>query len=708
MQKNIVIKGIKTNNLKNIDVEIIKNGINVIIGPSGSGKSSLAYDTIAEIGVRELNSMYADSIEEPSYKVSFFKNMITTIPIKQMNNNNNVHSTIGTYFGINQSVSLIFSSVLNLEYDYFVLNKKENVCQNCHGLGYVRELDVNRIIDYDKTIADVPIKCWNRYRDFYSAMLIHFCLDSGINSLSKFRELDNEKKRLILYGISSNKYSVKYKTLNRLASRTTYYYGVMTGKPMLVNFEPSAQFYTQNICPTCHGEKYSNDHRNHQIHGYSIGQVMNLSFDKLLGWIDLVRQHERSNDLIFSINQIHSFAKKAVELNLGYLSLNRTIPSLSGGELQRLRLVQVFNTQLNDLLIVLDEPLASLSKSEKDIVYRNIKDLSKKHTLLVVDHHSAFFDDASKIIAIGEGSGKNGGSIIDAEKYISSQKSDFSFPSKCPGRQIKVSVDNVVYYYKGVRISIFQNGLNIVTGRSGLGKSTLLREYLPQFFEKYVYINQKSLCGNSRSYVATDLDVYNSIITLFGKKFGKDKKFFSNQLGSLGSCLQCNGTGRIVYGNDDFDRVVLSCKECMGTGFNKDLQKYKINNRTIFDIWKMSIDEACDYFEDLGDRKINEVLNNAKELLLGHLCIGQLTSTLSGGENLRVKILKALRSTAEYYGIDEPFKGLNNYEIYRVALFLSKLLEKGKTIIAVDHEETAFKYFVKTINLKLDGGYLVE
>ena len=707
MSENILIEGIQTNNLKNINVEIINNGINVIIGPSGSGKSSLAYDTVAEIGLHELNSMYSDVTSEPRYKVSSYKNIITSIPIKQMNNNNNIHSTIGTYFNISQYLCVIFATILNKDYDFFVLNKKENICQTCYGLGYIKDLDINRIIDYDKTIEEIPIKCWTRYKDFYKAILRDFCTDNKIDYTKKFRDISAKEKKLILYGQSSKKYSVRYKTVNRLASRTTNYFGIMTKKSMMGNFEPSSIFYTQIQCKDCHGEKYYSDHRNFKVENLSIGEVLCLSFTELLKWIEKVKEKEITESLKFSVNQIYLFVSKAVELNLGHLNLNRIIPSLSGGELQRLRLVQVFNSQLNNLLIILDEPLAGLSKKEKKLVYENIKILSKNHTLLIVDHHSVFFKDASQIIAMGEKSGKLGGLIIDTKKYIQSQQEKFSLFVLPIDNLFNIKIENSVYGYKGINISIANKRTNIITGSSGVGKSTLLREYFPQHFEKYVYINQKSLSGNSHSFVATNLDIFNSILDIFAKKFKKDKLFFSNVVGADGACSVCGGTGKLNYGTDYDDRVCVACKDCRGTGFNKDLAKYKIHDKNLFDIWYMTIDEAIEYYL-LQSQKITTILKKAQEILLGHLQLGQLTSTLSGGENIRIKILKSLKSSIEVYGIDEPFRGLNNFEMYKIALFLSNMVEDGKTIIVVDHEEEAFKYFSRHIELVKINGWLEE
>lgn len=707
MSQGIVVEGIETNNLKNIDVEIARNAINVIIGPSGSGKTSLAYDTIAAIGLHELNSMYSDAVNEPRYKVRAYKNMLVPVPIKQLNNNNNIHSTIGTYFDLNQYMCQIFSTILNIDYNFFILNKKDNICPTCLGLGYVKALDVNRIIDYDKNIEEVPIKCWTRHKDFYRAILKDFSIDNGIDYKKKFRELSLQERKIILYGQSKKKYSVRYKTTNRMAQRTTCYYGVMLNKPMILNFTPNNFFFTPIPCTDCDGKKYSKEHNDFKILDFSIGDILSMSFNELSKWLHDVQQCQLSTQLKFSLNQIDAFISKAIELKLGHLNLNRSIPSLSGGELQRLRLVRVFTSQLNGLLIVLDEPLAGLSKIEKEIIYNNILTLASRHTLLIVDHHSIFFERATQIISIGEKSGKQGGMIINTEQYIKTQQADFLLPIIESPKTIQVRVENKVYNYKGVDLCITMNSMNLITGHSGAGKTTLLREYLPQHFDKYTYINQKTLTGHNHSFVITILDIFNLTLDLFSKKFNKDKSFFSNHSGAEGVCPECEGTGRLVYGNDNFDRVIIQCKDCGGSGFRKELKKYRIQGKSICDVWTMTISEALEFYSTQS-KKITSILQNAQDILLGHLQLGQLVSTLSGGENIRIKILKSLKTTTEIYGIDEPFKGLNNFEIYTISKFFLNMVRNGKTLIVVDHEEESFKYFSKHIEIINKDGWLIE
>lgn len=698
MAEKIEILGIETNNLKNIDVFLEKDGINLIIGPSGSGKSSLAYDTIAQIGQYEFMSMFADNCIEPNYRVKSYSNMIAAVPIKQTNYNSNMRSTIGTYFGLNKAIALIYSVVTGADREVFILNKEENLCPECHGLGNVKRLDINKMVDFNTPLYKNPFRCWDRYKEFYSQIIEKFCEDSKIDSRKTFRDLKDEEIKLLLYGESAEKYSIKYKKVNRLASRTTKYFGVCTDHPMMPDFSVSKKYYSDVECPACHGKRYSSINEEYKLHGLSIGQFMVTPFIDLIEIIKSIDKKNRDERLKFSIKNLLSFVTMAVNNNLGHLYLNRSIPTLSGGELQRLRLVQVFNSQLSNLLIVLDEPLAGLSGDERKAIYDNVVKLSAKHTVVIVDHSDIFVPKAKTVIALGEKGGIYGGNLIDADAYIARQNKSFDYEPVASKKQIPVEKKSRIYNYQGVKLSIGENAMNLIYGRSGVGKSTLLREYFPQIFEKYSYINQKPLFGNKTSSVATLLDIFGRITELYAKSFKKNRTFFSNQKGCEGACPSCEGAGYLEYPSDGDNKIIIECKNCHGTGFHPQLAKYKIKNKTLFDIWNMTIDEGVVFFNGI-DSAIEAKLKNASDLLLGHLKIGQPTSSLSGGENIRIKVLKELKSKAEILGIDEPFKGLGADEIFAVVLFLEKLRNEGKTIVVIDHTESAFKFFSQKIEL---------
>lgn len=705
MSDTIDVWGVETNNLKNIDVSLEKHAINLIIGPSGSGKSSLAYDTVAQIGQHEFMSMFADNTSDPTYKVKGYLNMVAAVPLKQANYNNNMRSTIGTYFGINRYIGFIFSVISGISEDFFVLNKESNLCEVCHGFGTVKELDVNKLISFNTKLKDNPVRCWDRYKDFYRSIIEKFCNEVGIDPNNTFRELTDKEKHTFLYGESKSKYQILYHKVNSKSSRTTKFYGVMREKPLIVGTSISDKYYSDAVCPCCRGKKYASSHDEIKVGGLSIGEYMITPFADLLKVNKAIRKNNKSTSLAFVLDAIDTFLQRAIDFNLGYLFFNRSIPTLSGGELQRLRMVQVFNTQLTDLLIVFDEPLGGLSGKERKKIYDSIINLKDKHTLVIVDHSDIFVKSARTIIALGEKSGKNGGYLIDAHNYIKKQNTPMSKPEHTLGSPIKVILNSKIYQYSGVDIELSEGCLNLITGASGIGKSTLIREYFPQFFESYAYVNQRPILGNKNSNVATSLDIATEIFSTFAKKFKKDKNYFSNNTGNEGCCPSCLGAGYIEYGSEKTSVLHLECADCAGTGFNKDLAKHKIKGQSIFDIWRMTVDEAVEFFKDINP-KITTALQDASSILLGHLLIGQLTSTLSGGENIRIKLLKLRNSRSDVLGIDEPFKGLSLTEIHSVVSFLMGMIEKGKTVVVIDHNEEAFPYFAKHIELTADSGIL--
>lgn len=706
MNDNIIIEGIETNNLKNIDVKIQKNALNLIIGPSGSGKSSLAYDTISQIGQNEFMTMFADEVKEPSYKVKTFSNMMVTVPIKQTNYNNNLRSTIGTYFAFNRSIALIYAILLDLPEDLFVLNKESNLCEKCNGLGFVNKPDYNKIIDYNVPLENVPFRCWNRNKDFFSQIIINFCNDNNINYKKTFRDISKKEKDLLLFGISSKKYSIRYKKTNAYSRRTSNFYGVLTGIPMLPNFHIGKSYFSEFECEYCRGKKYSKDVENFKIQGISIGEFMTTEFVSLKQIVNNLAKNILDDRLSFSLNRIKRFVEKAIELNLGHLFFHRSIPTLSGGELQRLRMVQIFTTQLSNLIFVLDEPLSGLSGEEKKSVYDNITSLDKKHTIVLVDHGETFYKEAKNVIALGEGGGSNGGRLINPIDYIKEQSITETFVPIKAKLQTKILLDTPIYKYRGVQLTIANNCMNLIFGNSGVGKSTLLREYFPQFFNNYLYINQKPLLGNKNSCVATVLGIATRVYEIFAKKHKKDKKFFSNLTGNEGACPCCGGAGYIEYGDDYHSVTQVECRECEGTGFNRVLKRYKINEASIFDIWKMTLDEASVFFKDI-DKSITKSCLTSSDIMLGHLRFGQPTETLSGGENIRIKIIKVSKSNSNTIGIDEPFKGLNNTEIKKVAMYLDNIRKNGKTLIIVDHTVGIEKYFSRVIKLISTNSILI-
>ena len=702
--ENARLWGVRTNNLKNIDIEIKHGCLNLIVGPSGSGKSSLAYDTISQIGLQEYLSMCAEGLEDSCYKVDGYSGMLATVPLKQSCSNTNTHSTIGTYFGLNRELILVFSSLLSVDEGYFVLNKACNLCPTCHGLGVLRSIDKNKIVDYNVPLRRNPLKCWNRHVDFFKQIIMLYCQDQRIDPDKTFRTISKAEQDKLLRGESDKKFSVRYKKVNRLASRTTCYYGPLTGKLMLPDCSIGGAFYTDVTCPTCGGKRYAPDHESVKLEGLSFGSVLVTPFEGLETYLLQLLKNHKDEHCSDALKHIIAFVRKANELNLGHLNLNRGIPTLSGGELQRLRLAQIFNTQLTNLMVILDEPLAGVSAKEKEAIYSNVVGLVPKQTVIVVDHGQRFRKVAKHIIALGNGGGASGGHVIDSNKYFSGQEISAKARKFTIKSSVKIRVENDVYGYKGAIVEIPMEGMTLLSGRSGVGKSVLLREFLPLYFDSYDYVSQKLLLGGRQSCVATALNIATQIEELYAKRFSKAKQFFSKQIGCEGACPACNGYGYQEISGLGIGKGVV-CRECNGTGFERKLEKFKINGKGIADVWGMTVDEAVDFLSKLNFKGI-ESLELARQLLLGHLMLGQYTGTLSGGENIRVKLLRAYRSKVAVLGVDEPFRGLDKKEVSKVIEYLYALNEKGMTIVVVDHTEGIENFFARHLEVVNNRGYL--
>ena len=322
--------------------------------------------------------------------------------------------------------------------------------------------------------------------------------------------------------------------------------------------------------------------------------------------------------------------------------------------------------------------------------------------MVVIDHGRSFEKDATSIFALGDAGGARGGRLIDAQDYIKGLRLAIA-PKRLPAEQeVRVFAENEVYGYRGVDLRLPDKGAVLITGRSGVGKSILLREYLPLCFDSYQYISQQLLHGGKYSFVATALDVAGVISECYARRFSKAKTYFSRQFGCEGACQTCGGGGALELSSEIGHSVV--CADCNGSGFNPRLDKFKISGWSIIDLWNLTIEDVIDPLKKIGMKNLS-VLEDAKSLLLGHLTLGQQTKTLSGGENIRIRLLKASRIASRCLGIDEPFRGLDANEISRV---IYRLQELGKTLYVVDHADGIEGFFAKTVELCVKDGVVCE
>lgn len=698
--KKMIYKGISTHNLKHIDVEIPEKKLVCIAGVSGSGKSSLAFGTIAAISMEEYTRLTSDQEYEQDYIIDEYGSVPMAVPLRQLNFNVNPRSTIATYFGLQRSLNYIIAKMSGVNMGLLNFNG-DGHCPECMGLGYKKIPDKSAIIKWDTPIKDVPFGCWqNSYKDFYKKLLAEYCLEINVDANKTLKELPETKQELLLNGIGKKKYTIQYKSGNSVRRKTTCYYGPLMEIEGNKQIFPTVSFdsYTKSgKCPACGGCRLKSKVAGALvIKGIKISDVETATFNDLSGMIDKIITKDK--DILSAANNIKIFIDKAIQLGLGHLSLTRGISSLSGGELQRLRLTQLLSGNLADMLIVLDEPTASLHPSECAMVAKMIANLKTKNTVLAVEHNEDVLKYADKIIYLGPHGGIDGGKIITKQEFEQiicvTTNSEFE-----EGKNV-IEVQPVSEYvsYKGV-LNIHMNSLNVICGSSGSGKSVILHDSLPSVLDNYMDISQKPIKGNSLSTVGTYTKLSEEVRSCFSKKFKKESSFFGKN-GQVG-CKCCNGAGYIDIGEYYGKSVRTVCSECGGSGYNKTVEDYKINGISIAAAAGMPISELKEQIE--LSKKAQQTIELMEAVHLEYLSLNRNIGTLSGGENQRIKLVMALtKKEGMIIGLDEPVKGLSPKEIGSIIeLLYSQIRNGGKTFVVSEHNTQfidAASYICELVN----------
>lgn len=701
MQK-MTYKGIKTHNLKNIDINLHKGEMTCISGVSGSGKSSLAFSTIAGISKAEYDKMTNDNKVELDYDVDSYDDVIMAVPLKQLNFNVNPRSTIMSYFDLQKFVIYVAGIMTGLPLSDFNYNG-DGRCRNCHGLGYELQPNPFSIIDYDKKICEVPFRCWQKtYVDFFRQLLISYCKECGIDSNRRFKELSDKQKEILLYGTGSKKQTFKFKAGGRTRFKTSCYIGPITGlekKTDDIFSHNREQYCTQKKCGCCNGSRLREKTVSKELcKGFSVGDLYTEDIDTLEK--DLLKLEKGINKTLQSaLETILTFIGACKKVGLGYLSLTRSISSLSGGELQRLRIAQLIIGKMHDLLIVLDEPTASLYPAEVDFAIDIIEEMRRKNTLLVVEHNKKVIERSDHNIYLGYDGGKNGGYLISKDEYLKLQEGSLQYRFFKGTASEKCLLYSDYVDYEGGELKIPRSSIIGVCGMSGCGKTTILREIFPKYYEDYLYVSQKPLKGNSFTTVATYTKVLDEIRKRFAKALGKDKSCFSRR--GKGGCDKCSGSGVVEIGSLYEEKLFDTCNKCNGTGYLQEVLTWKVDGINIYDIQQMTVDELIELKMNISS-KANKMLALLSSLGLGYLKISQRIKTLSGGENQRIKLAEAL-SENKYamIGLDEPTKGLGKCEIAKLLeLLYDQISRNKKTFIVAEHDPMFLDYCSYFVELR--------
>ncbi len=715
----IIIKDATENNLKHVDVCIPKRQITVVTGVSGSGKSSLVLDTIAAKSRRELNDTFPSFTQQylPKYgrpHVGDIENLPIAIVIEQRKPASNSRSTVGTYTDIYALLRLLFSRIGQpfVGYsDVFSFNHPSGSCPRCAGLGEIRELDIHKLVDFDKSLNDEDTihyiafgkGGWRWIRYAHSGL---FDLDKKIRDYSP-EELDlflNSPQIKLKNPPSNWPKSAKYEGLI-----PRMYRSIINSEEGLLHAAVLNPMLTMGTCPDCKGTRLNEKIRSCKINGLNIAEVTAMSIADARKWMETI-----GNPLAEDIKHATIERLAALEeIGLGYLTLDRAIGTLSGGEAQRCKIAKYINSPLSDVMYILDEPSVGLHNHDILLMQKSVQKL-KNHgnTVILVEHHKDMIKIADHIIDMGPGAGMAGGEIVFEGSYDELLHSQtLTGKSLSATSEIKETVrqpksffhleNATLHNIKDLTIDLPLGVMCGIAGVAGSGKSSLMecfRKAYPKP-EEIVYISQKNIGISLRSTPATYLEVADDIRKLFAKTNKTKADLFS--FNGKGGCPVCQGKGVIVSDMAFMDSIETVCEACGGLRYSNEVLLYKVQGMNIAEVMDLTANNAAEVF---SGTVIADKLEPLRKVGLGYLHLNQSLSTLSGGELQRIKLASYLRDAGKIFIMDEPSDGLHLNDIKRILDLFGKMVEAGNTIFLIEHNLEMLKQCDHLIELGPGGG----
>lgn len=719
MQEYIEVRGATENNLKNVSVKIPKKQITVVTGVSGSGKSSLVLDTIAAKSRRELNDTFPSFVQQylPKYgrpHVERVENLPIAIVIEQRKPASNSRSTVGTYTDIYSLLRLLFSRVGTpfVGYsDVFSFNHPMGSCPRCSGLGEIRELDIHKLVDFNKSLNDEDTihyiafgkGGWRWIRYAHSGL---FDLDK------KIKDYSPEELELFL-----NSPQIKLKNPPKNWPKTAKYEGliprmyrsIINSEEGLLHAKVLDPMLRMGKCPDCGGSRLNPTILSCKINGKNIADVCAMSISDAKTWMETI-ENPLAEDI--KHNTIERLAALE-EIGLGYLTLDRGVGTLSGGEAQRCKIAKYINSSLSDVMYILDEPSVGLHNHDILLMQKSVQKL-KNHgnTVILVEHHKDMIQIADHIIDMGPGAGSAGGTVLFEGTYDELLKSDtltgkMLRASKAMKPKVRQPKDwfllehAQVHNLKDVSVKLPLNVMMVIAGVAGSGKSSLMESFRNQYPEPedVVYISQKNIGISLRSTPATYLEVADDIRKLFAKENKTKVELFS--FNGKGGCPVCQGKGVIVSDMAFMDSIETVCEACGGLRYSNGVLSYKVHNLNIAEVMDLSAEKACELF---SGTVIAEKLTPLLKVGLGYIHLNQSLSTLSGGELQRIKLASFLREKGKIFILDEPTDGLHLKDIDRLISLFDTMVEVGNTIILIEHNLEVLKSSDYVIELGPKGG----
>ena len=719
---NIEIIGASENNLKHIDVTIPKGKLVVFAGVSGSGKSSLAFDTVAVESEREWQQSYPLFLRNkmPHYdrpKVDEIRNLTPAIVVDQHALAATSRSMVGTAVDAAPLLRLLFSRLGepsaggSMAYSF---NHPAGMCPDCTGIGERLELIEESMFDPDKTLAEGAIL----FSQFSAGWQTHLYQNNPLlDANKKLRDFSPEEWDTLKYG-SREPIKVGIRSNNTGRVDMVEYEGVLPRfervymkrdiTKLKKNLQDEIMSHVRHgFCPTCGGSGLNPRALASKINGKNIVDCMDMTAADLLPFLKTI-DDPRGSSLA---RQIAEYLERMIDVGIGYLSLSRKTETLSGGEAQRLKMVRNLGGYLNNITYIFDEPTAGLHPADAERIGKMLCDLRDKHNnVLVVEHSRQMLALADHIIEMGPGAGSRGGELVFAGS-LEELKSADTLTARAINQRITLNrsplswtegypiKDAHCHNLKHVNVTIPKGILTAVTGVAGSGKSSLMCYAFPEVYPDAIVIDQKPIGTSIRSTPATYTGVMDEIRKVFAKANGVGADWFS--FNSKGGCPICKGTGQISYDMAFAEPVVVPCEECGGHRYNPTALSYCYKGLNIEQVMGLTIAEAYEFFESA---KIRKLLQSMIDVGLDYLTLGQPTSTLSGGEVQRVKLASELHRQGQIYVLDEPSTGLHAKDVEKLLALLRKLVENGNTVVMVEHRMELIAQADWIIDMGPEGG----